>query len=309
MRWKEIQEAVQESHHSYDDIKWGETEFKPLKAGDTVRVFHGFRDRPHAIEACAYGLSGRQRAQRVYSYESDNNPYGLFVTLNFKTAAEFGGTIIEFVCRSEELEAPVWPGGGYTVQGQMAQYFGHGAKGRAARNQRRKAARAEVEQDFARRPDPENWKHVTGSDDLLTANMLLNSHEYQALFIGDLNPKRIVAVYTRDRDTYNSPYTKLTTEQFLSANPAKKEWGSSVDKIFQPDEPFDGEKFIGGINARYGGAMRKDMEQTLKNIWSSVYASKRRTQTFVQDFGNFMWPNQYRDAIRWMKARWGNGEG
>jgi hypothetical protein len=305
MRWHEIQEA----HHAYDAPSHA-TKFQPLKAGDTVRVFHGFRDKPHAIDACLHGLSGKERADRVYSYEFDNNPKGLFVTLSFKVAGEFGGTIIEFVADSGDLEAPVWPGGSYTVQGQMAQYFGHGAKGRAARNQRRIAARAETQKDFDARNEPEHWGHVTGSDDVLTANMLLNSREYQALFIGDLNPDQIVAVYTRDRDSYDSPYTRHSVEEFVAANPPNpKAHSPKGDRLFKPNEPFDGEQFLLRINARFGRRSPEEMESTLKGLWSHVVKSDQRIRTFMSYFENFLWPKQYTAAIRWMKARWGNGEG
>ncbi|RYF10894.1 MAG: hypothetical protein EOO77_20575 [Oxalobacteraceae bacterium] len=305
MRWKEIQEA----HHAYDEPSHA-TKFQPLKAGDTVRVFHGFRDKPDAIDACLHGLSGKERANRVYSYEFDNNPKGLFVTLSFKVAGEFGGTIIEFVADSGDLEAPVWPGGSYTVQGQMAQYFGHGAKGRANRNKRRRDARAETEKDFAGRPDPEYWQHVTNSDDMLTANMLLNSREYQALFVGDLHPKQIVAVYTRDQNSYDSPYTRHTVEEFIQGNPADpKRHSPKGDRLFSPNEPFNGDAFIQRINERFGGRNDRDMEPTLKGLWAEVVKSKERVRTFMSYFENFLWPKQYTDAIRWMKSRWGNGEG
>jgi hypothetical protein len=310
MKMRELLEA----HHEYENPTSLDTKFQPLKAGDTVRVFHGFRDLPHAVDACRHGISGKERAQRVYSYEYDNNPKGLFVTLSFKVAAEFGGTIIEFVARSEELEAPVWPGGSYTVQGQMAQYFGHGAKGRAARNARRKDARAETQADFSRRSDPERWAHVTGSDDMLTANMLLNSTEHQALFIGDLDPKRIAAVYTRDRNTIDSPYTKHTVADFLAANAEAKGSKDSRldDRVFGPAERFDGETFIERMNQKFGGfSKRRDTGEIIKSIWLNQIVSApagKRARAFLDMLGPYMWPGQYRDAMLWMKATWGMQE-
>ena len=61
-----------------------------LKTNDVIRVFHGFRDLEDAIAACRYGISGKSRVGRVYSYEADNNPQGLFVTTGPKKASEFG---------------------------------------------------------------------------------------------------------------------------------------------------------------------------------------------------------------------------
>ena len=101
----------------------------PLKDTDVVRVYHGFYDNKYAYQFCKYGASGKELTSRVYSYESNNNPYGLFVTSNFKKAKDFSrpynglAVIIEFNARVKDLEAPVWPGGGYTVQGQMSHYW------------------------------------------------------------------------------------------------------------------------------------------------------------------------------------------
>lgn len=179
-----------EAHHSYDNPDW-DTKFQPLKSKDTVRVFHGFNSFRDAYRAAIYGLTGREYAARLYSYEGDNNPYGLFVTLSLKTASKFTGSfedkvIMEFVANESDLEPPVWPGGSYTVQGQMAQYFGHGQQGKLKRRQRRKLAQSDVEEFLKKYPN--DFQQVRQSDDKYKANILLNSSEYQALFVGDLNP-------------------------------------------------------------------------------------------------------------------------
>jgi len=77
-----------EAHHSYDNPDW-DTKFQPLKKDDTFRVFHGFNNFRDAYRAAVYGLTGREYADRRYSYEADNNPYGLFVTLHLKKAGDF----------------------------------------------------------------------------------------------------------------------------------------------------------------------------------------------------------------------------
>src|SRR5882672_11349947 len=99
-----------EAHHSYDNPDW-DTKFQPLKSKDTLRVFHGFHSFRDAYRAAIYGLTGRERADRRYSYEFDNNPHGLFVTLSLKAAREFTGSyedqvIMEFVANESDLEAP-----------------------------------------------------------------------------------------------------------------------------------------------------------------------------------------------------------
>lgn len=70
---------------------YGENATEPIKDSDTIRVYHGFRDFNDTYEACKIGLSGTDRTKRIYSYEYVNNPQGLFVTINFKTAKEFTG--------------------------------------------------------------------------------------------------------------------------------------------------------------------------------------------------------------------------
>lgn len=301
-------EVLDEGHHAYDEMKW-DTKFEPLKAGDTVRVYHGFRDLPDALTTCLYGLSGKSRAARVYSYEADNNPHGLFVTMARKTAENFGTTVVEFVARSEELEAPVWPGenGGFTGYGGYSKYFGHGREGRAARNQRRKQARGEA----IKSATVNGQDHILQSDDPLTAHSLMAAGETQALFIGDLNPERITAVWTYEQMDGKWQWLKHTRETFVSRHPEPK-WSperNQRDRVFKPEERFDGERFIAGVNARYGGGGKRDMENSIRNVWFMCLGSKtNKAREFIQNFGSFLWPNQYRDAMTWMYRRWGTKE-
>jgi hypothetical protein len=97
----------------------------PISDEETIRVYHGFRDRDQAFKALTKGLSGKSRADRTYSYEFVNNPKGLFVTIDFDVAKEFGssGIIIEFTSKISDLEAPVWKGGRYFVQGEYTSGF------------------------------------------------------------------------------------------------------------------------------------------------------------------------------------------
>jgi hypothetical protein len=106
------------------------TKEEPLKDNDTIRVYHGFNDFDDAIIAVKYGLSGKEKARRIYSYEANNNPYGLFVTLDFEKAKDFShprkdGTVVVFELnvKVSDLEAPVWPGGAFTTPGQYSQYW------------------------------------------------------------------------------------------------------------------------------------------------------------------------------------------
>lgn len=120
-----IFDIINEEHFN---LSQNEEPTKPFKNDDTITVYHGFRDIDDAILTAKHGTSGALRASRVYSYENDNNPKGLFVTPNLKTAKEFGLTIIEFDARFDELEPPVWPSGSYTGYGQYSQYWVEGGK-------------------------------------------------------------------------------------------------------------------------------------------------------------------------------------
>lgn len=306
-----------ESLHSYDDPD--NEKLQPLKANDTFRVFHGFYSFQDAYRAAIYGLTGREFADRRYSYESDNNPYGLFVTLSLKKAAYFVSgvsdqVIMEFIANEVDLESPVWPGGSYTVQGQMAQYFGHGRKGKLARNQRKKDAEEDTNKFLQKYPN--DFQHVRQSDKKYKANVLLNSTEYQALFVGDLNPKDIAAFHVKAKGSrYDMPFDRLTREQFLQKyNDYKDEppewnkfnWNYPPDnRVFQPNEEFDGNKFLQGMAKRYS---HDEIDKILSSVWNMVAVRKDKKNRFMDLFKNFLWPKQYSKAMLFMKNRYGKGK-
>ena len=92
----------------------------PLSDSEVIRVYHGFNKFDDAEKVLKNGLSGKEKARRIYSYESGNNPYGLFVSVNFKVAKDFchSGVVIEFSTKVSDLDAPIWVGGrSYFVQG------------------------------------------------------------------------------------------------------------------------------------------------------------------------------------------------
>lgn len=83
---------------------------EPIKNNETIRVFHGCHSLEDAIIYAKYGLSGKGRAPRVYSYENGMNTNGLFVSTDFDTVANkfsYGGVIIEFSCKVSDLDFPV----------------------------------------------------------------------------------------------------------------------------------------------------------------------------------------------------------
>lgn len=136
------------------------------------------------VSFLAKGLIGDVKIHRKYSYENNNNPRGLFVTPDLKTAKEFGAYVIEFHARVKDLEAPVWPGGGFTVQGQMAEYF----KDDEHRNQVALQRMLEIKKTS-------QYEFIKESDNPSLAHWLLLGGERQALFVGNLNPNSIRAVW------------------------------------------------------------------------------------------------------------------
>jgi hypothetical protein len=96
---------------------------QPLRDNDTIRVYHGTSDFETVFTAVTRGISGDRPVARRYSYESNNNPRGLFVSPDMKTVKDFGDYVLEFHTRVSDLESPVWPNGTFTVQGQMSGIF------------------------------------------------------------------------------------------------------------------------------------------------------------------------------------------
>jgi len=187
----------------------------PLRDSDTIRVYHGFNDYQDAITAVKIGFSGKQKARRIYSYESNNNPYGLFITLDLDIAKKFChprgdrgiAVILELSVRVADLEAPVWPGGSYTVQGQMAQFWKDDKDRHTQGTLKARDAASRSEYPF-----------VSGSDRPEVAMSLL-SGERQALFMGDINPNMVKRVFFGEsgRHGFNADrMERLTRKEFLN---------------------------------------------------------------------------------------------
>ena len=295
MRFHEITEA----HY---ELSRGTELSAPLEASDTITVYHNFRDLQDAIGVIQHGLSGRSRASRVYSYEADNNPYGLFVSPDFKTIDEFGSTIIEFVARISDLEPPVWPSGSYTVYGGHSQYWGHGREGTRKRRSAQKKLRTEYRSDQSISPA------IQQSHDPLLAYTLTQMGEQQALFVGHLNPNDIVRIFVRKDNRINS-WEEISREEFLQRNAQEVEQYQSnrrehSDKIFKPTDEFDSNKFVQGLSKRF----KIDVLNTLKSIWQHQILSQRenRSAVFKDIMGHYLWPKQMPQAYRWFGKTFGS---
>lgn len=293
-----ITKILDEYHHKFTgDIDY---EHNPLKHDDTITVYHGFRSLDDAILTAKYGLSGAEKIPRVYSYESDNNPRGLFVSPIYKTAKYFAGihiakVVMEFDAKLSELEAPVWPGGSWTGFGQYSKYFGHGISGRVERNKRRR----EEERTYREMPDSPKW--VKLSDNPHLAYLLTSERETQALFVGHLNPSRITVfhitdiVNQRDGDSYT-----LSREEFLEKFQLEKESERSrklSEKVFSPDEPFNGELFKQRLHKKYPSVT----DEFFKRQYDSMIEQNNKVSYFLELFGYVLWPKQIPDAFNWFK--------
>lgn len=298
-----LRELLAEIHHVYG------TE-EPLKKGDTITVYHGYNNYNDALLAAKHGLSGGVKVPRVYSYESDNNPKGLFVTPKFKTATEFSGgyklsVILEFDADLSELEAPVWPGGSWTGFGGYSQYFGWGAEGRAKRNK----ARKEIEKTAGK--DEYAPEYVKVSDNPHLADMLLNKGEPQALYVGHLNPNRIKAFHVRelnDDRTWKGEWTSYSREEFLQKyseleDKKHKPRSEYEYKMFSPDEEFSGELFKQRLQEKFKGSL--NLDGALANMWKMVSNDKYKASNFKETFGKYLWPKQLPAAFNWLKRTYG----
>ena len=242
----------------------------PLRDNETITVYHGFSDETDAYEAITKGISGKMRAKRIYSYENNNNPYGLFVAPDIKTAREFAhsGFIIEFNCKVSQLEAPVWPGGSFTTQGQMAMYFNS--------EDEREAERIHARNDYKAEPH----EFINKADRPEVAGMLSMTNERQALFTGDLNPNMIRAVWYKPRGSYT--FERLSIKEALKKFNMKyvdiDNSGRHNHKIQKPNDDFSLEM--------------------LKNLLSShgldpeSYEHILHTMFRTGDINEYFWPKQ-----------------
>lgn len=240
------------------------SEQEPLKDSDTIRVYHGVNVNRDIAKIMTVGLSGKERANRRYSYEGNNNPRGLFVTIDLDVAKEFGPFIIEFHAKVSDLEAPVWPDGAYTVQGGYASYFD-------SDNDRNKATQAARE-----RAKKDKDLSISQSDKPELANTLFAFGESQALFTGELNPNSIRAVWVQGNpDKVTSSYTRLTRLEFvklLSAGKLKGRYDTKVepynrkksDKLFAPRDQVTLDAYLDKLVKKYKHLKRSELLDIIK---------------------------------------------
>jgi hypothetical protein len=295
-------------------------EVSPLQKDDVFRVYHGFYNMNDAINIALHGTSGKLRVGRTYSYESENNPKGLFVTLDMnKIASKFAGghigVIMEFMAKESELEPPTWPGGSYTVQGQMAPYFYQDPRG--ARLGR--LAKKKEDEEEARKS---SYVSIAQSHRPGLAQSMFGS-EVQALYVGDLNPKNIISFWVQAPEQgaqYRSTkqeWAKMTREKFLEEygkdfSPHKS---SLADKeasyrALPPDDDFTWETvaewFNNKVRSRSENKIRS--EQDLYNQLVGALTARdgvmgilTKPRHIESVFGQYFWPRQLPQLYKWIK--------
>ena len=212
---------------------------KPIKDDETIRVFHGFNSFEDVEKIMAYGLSGKERARRIYSFEPGNNPYGLFVSVDINIIMRAGfahsGVIIEFTTKTSDLEEPVWVGGrSYYVQGEYTKSF----KDMDEREQQRLLNR----QKSGESP----YDHISKSDRPELAETIFDNPERQALYIGDLNPNMIKYVWYnerlhKDRRT-DGNWVRMKRKDFINKLDIKTNRERFLK--YYPNDDFDFHEFV-----------------------------------------------------------------
>tara|TARA_R110002110_G_scaffold248495_5_gene464683 strand:+ start:9137 stop:10063 length:927 start_codon:yes stop_codon:yes gene_type:complete len=280
----------------------------PINFGDTIRVYHGFRDTRDALDAAKVGMSGKQRASRVYSYESNNNPKGLFVSSSIKDTKEFTGAyeeisvIAEIHAPESELEIPVWPGGSYTGQGGMSEYWSNDSE---ENNNQRKDAQAKKIQWILDQAKKQRLDWVLESDRPDLAWFLQMGGENQALFTGDLNPNSIRAFWVRGKgesgyQSINDSFSRISRKEFINKiksnytpKSLKRDYYDKTGrkKIFMPREKFNVEKLLDGIG-------REDRDFAL----DTVQRLARGGNDPEEMLNSYLWPYQMGDAKIWWNS-------
>ena len=281
---------------------------EPINFGDTIRVYHGFKDTRDALDAAKVGMSGKERANRVYSYESNNNPIGLFVSSSLKNAKEFTGAyenisvIAEIHAPESDLEIPVWPGGSYTVQGGMSEYWSNDPD---ENKDQRKIAQKEKTQWILNQAKKQGFDWILKSDRPDLAWFLQMGGENQALFTGDIDPNSIRAFWIREKGkngyhSINDPFVRISRMEFIkkvqstySPKNLKRDFYDKRGgkKLFNPREKFDVEKLLNGI----GRGDRDYSLNTVQQLAKNDYDPEEILNTYL-------WPNQMNDAKIWWNS-------
>lgn len=194
---------------------------QPITNDDKIRVYHGCSIKT-ALDICQNGTSGKEFHPRTYSYENGMNPLGIFVTVNFEKAKDFGYDpnamcILEFTVKASDLETPVWNNSdSYFGQGSNPQPFRDADERKVQKNKYDDDARNVPDEDyfdFSKKKDIKLDKsYIRNSDKPAMAKSIFDNYEHQALFMGDLNPNMIKYVWVCENG--QSQYQRYTEKVY-----------------------------------------------------------------------------------------------
>lgn len=269
---------------------------EPLRDVDTIKVYHGTTNLELVYLALSKGITGDKKIFRVYSYENNNNPRGIFVTPDIKTAKYFGDYIIEFHCKVSDLESPVWPSGSFTIMGQASDTF---------RNKEEREIERQRQRELYTNSDDEN---IAKSDRPELAGILLRGNERQALFVGNINSNGIKAIWVSDFNTSNS-YTRMSPRKFLQVF---KEKGISTRNSNKTITVLSNNQLVRDSKKKIGKPRDK---MNWDNFYKAFITSPRYSKSelsreeFDDIFKNnpdeirdYVWNDtQYQDILRTMK--------
>ncbi len=291
---------------------------EPIKNNDRIRVYHGCTLKT-ALDWALHGTSGREWHPRTYSYENGMNPLGIFVTVDFEKAKDFGydnecTCIVEFTANASDLESPVWNGSdSYFGQGTNPQPF----KNKEERNTQKAKYDADarnIKDDFYWDPQDKKQKtisydYIRQSDKPSMARNIFDNPEHQALFMGNLNPNMIKRIWINQREegknyvSTDKAYIPLTVKEFVKKYKDHEFYvdGSygdekrklTTNKVYKPNEDFKGwqdfikrDKWL-SRNEKYAQKFLNDIESGnnyFKQRVSHMMFPKQIIQAFGQDF-------------------------
>lgn len=261
---------------------------EPIKNSDKIRVFHGCTLKT-AIDWCINGTSGREWHPRTYSYENGMNPLGIFVTVDFEKAKEFGYSsdamcVVEFTASANDLETPVW--------NNSDSYFGQNTNPQPFANKEERDVQKRKYDDDARnikddsyfdqqtlKNKPISYDYIRKSDKPSMAKNIFDNVEHQALFMGNLNPNMIKRIWVNARDenrgyvSSTNSYVPMSVRDFLKKyrntefQDSNNKLKIQKNKYYLPNEDFRGfEDYFRRMNDDSNKKWRLSDKQIKDNI-------------------------------------------
>jgi hypothetical protein len=259
------------------------SDYIPLKDDYSITVYHGVDNTQDLYGFLKYGTTGKMYAGRRYSYEADNNPYGLFITIDLNVAKEFSRKyIIEFHTKVSDLEAPVWPTGNFTVQFQLSQQW----KDKGERETHRNKLRSELRGS--------KYDFISQSDRPELAQTLYLNSEKQALFTGDLNSNSIKAIWvSRNPNKTKSVYDRYERKEFLrkfEAEISKEGYKTKSNRMGQylllkPRDEVTLQNIMKSLKKQYGNMPVFNTDEKLLSLLKNIKYNKDSLYDLV-------WPHQ-----------------